>query len=133
MDIRLRYRQHLSQKVQKTITHNRRQRQHRQEQQIHHAKPALTYEKALNPTNPLQPNRLALPKNEQIQNPKLRLIIQDEIHSGRQKQCTKVIKIPILQIVGKTNSRMVTSTKRRIITKTDTIGKLDQGTQEINY
>lgn len=87
MDFRFRHWQYISKEAKNTIRSVivKKRRNPKENKDIIQQFNILTFKKALNPPNPLQPNRITIPKKSQIQNPKLRIRIQDEIQPSRQK------------------------------------------------
>lgn len=83
MDFRFRNWQYFSKKAQKYRISGLVERP-KQETKIHNKQFSIrTNKETINTANPLQPNRLAVPKKPQIQDPKLRIRIQNEIQPSR--------------------------------------------------
>jgi len=90
-----------------------------EKEELHKPKLPIKDEKTINPSDSLQPHRITLPKDKQVQDPQLRIRIQDEVHPSGQERPPKVRKVRILQVRGQAHPLMVPPAKGVIIEEAD--------------
>ena len=116
------YWKYLSKKAKKYRIDGRIKTRPKQETKIHNKQLSFrTNKEKIDSANPLQPNRVAIPKKPQIPNKKLRILIQDEIQPSRQKRQIKISKIRLVQKLSNPYLVMVTISKIIRISKTYSI------------